>query len=148
MVQLFQASQALEELFPETTGRKLYLCNLFDGRDRRTFCHWVMGGELAPGERQDALVESFGSLTAFTEKAGRGVFINDMRRAERSGIMLPMCDGPVCAIAAPIQHLSDMYGVVIVKSDRYDLFPERDLGRIEFVGRQMGLALRLRNSQH
>lgn len=140
--------EILDGLFPQTVARKLFLCNIFASDDRRTFRHWVIGGKLAEPGMRDGIYESYGSLSAFAEKVGHAVFINHMKKAEANGILLPICEGPICALAAPIKHRDKIYGVVVVKSEEYDIHPERDRSRIEFVAQQMGLALWLRDDHN
>jgi transcriptional regulator with GAF, ATPase, and Fis domain len=131
--------RALQRFFPEVTGgRKLYLFNLLeDGED--SFRHHAVGGQLIERTTQGVIYPLRGSLTAYAIKERKGVvFISDARKAEKLGVLRSICQESRCALACPIAFQNKCYGVLVVKSDRFDLFPETHGRLLEVLAAEAG----------
>jgi len=135
---------ALEKFFPEKDGaRKLYLFNLLED-DAVAFLHHAVGGSLRFGlERYENSRQPLrGTLTGRALRQTTGaVFVNDPARASEMGAMRIISPDVVCALACRVSFRSKHYGVLIVKSDRHDLFLDSHGRLLEVLATQAGATL-------
>lgn len=139
----------LELTFPGTVGGKLFLLNVITN-DCRQLQHFPVGGSLPNSLRPFELYDLDNSLTGYVVKSFlenrangissvRSTYINDFKNAQRLGAMMPICDGAQTAIACPVAFRRKIYGVLIVKSDRFDISPEQHSYTLEVIAAQAGI---------
>ncbi|MBM4049832.1 MAG: hypothetical protein FJ279_32450 [Planctomycetes bacterium] len=66
----------------------------------------------------------------------RAVFINDLERAEATGHYRRICPSAVCALACPVCFRGRFFGVLVVLSEKYDLFEDSHGRLLELLAQQ------------
>ena len=114
----------------------LYILNRVDRRKRQFYHSAIIGGQgknYGPSIEQCCDLNNSLTLHALRE-AGRSVFVCDFESAEMLGVARRFEVGLQSAIACSTMFRGDEY-VIVVKSDRLDLYPEIDGRILGFVGK-------------
>lgn len=119
--------ETMQAIFPEKRFPHLYLLNIL-GKDKKHFKHFAIGGQLSKELKnpENQLYELESSLTGETLRKDRDfVFLNDLPRAEREGLLVNIAPRARCALAQRLDS-GGRSGVIVVQSAGYDIQPETE----------------------
>lgn len=140
----------LPSLFPEMNdNRKLFLLNVLE-TDCLHFQHFYVGGQLPNSLCHLDKYKLERSLTGYVVKAFlngasanqdnlHSTLIVDFPNAMQQGAMLQICEDAEVALACPVAFRHKIYGVLILKSNRFDLTLEQCGHTLQLVAAQAGM---------
>lgn len=136
--------------FPENESkRKLFLLNVLTN-DCRHFQHFYAGGSLPNSLTHLSTYKLNGSLTDYVVRnfirdvscgkdSIRTTYLIDFHNATQQGAMMPICEDAEVAIACPVAFRQKIYGVLIVKSDRFDITPQQQGYTLQLIAAHAGM---------
>lgn len=143
-------SDTLLTAFPDRVSmRKLFLLNVLTN-DCRHFQHFNAGGTLHNALTTLRTYELKGSLTdhvvrTFLRDAADEVeeigttYVVDFQNAILNRAMLPVCENAAVALACPVAFRQKIYGVLVVKSECFDITPEQHGHTLQLIAAHVGM---------